>query len=133
MSDESNASELNEVDPETKDFTSVNHETFADNTDSSDYKRIVPQNQNSKVVINSGEFTNIEELDAKILEHVEREGSKWKCNICNKVMRCQSYIKEHIEIHFDGLAFPCPDCGAIQRSRSSLRCHILRKHRLNLN
>ena len=77
MSVESNASELNEVDPETKDFTSVNHETFADNTDSSNYKS-VPQNQNSKVVINSGEFTNIEELDAKILEHVEREGSKWK-------------------------------------------------------
>ena len=128
MSNESNASEFNEVDPETKDFT-----TFADSTDSSDCKRIVPQNQNSKVVINSGEFTNIEELDAKILEHVEREGSKWKCNICNKVMRCQSYIKEHIEIHFDGLAFPCPDCGAIQRSRCTLRKHVLRKHRLNLN
>ena len=111
----------------------INHETFADNTDSSDYKRNVPQNQNSKVVINSGEFTNIEELDAKILQHVEREGSKWKCNICNKVMRCQSYIKEHVEIHFDGLALPCPECGAIQRSRCTLRKHVLRKHRLNLN
>ena len=36
--------------------------------------------QKTKIVINSDEFKNIEELDEKILQHLERDvGKKWKC------------------------------------------------------
>ena len=128
ISNESNASD-DELKDETKKISSDDYDTFADYVDSSEFKGIIPHNQSTKSVINSEEFTNIEELDAKILEYAEREGTKWKCNICNKVMRCQSYIKEHIEIHFDGLSFPCTDCDTILRSRHSLRAHICNKHR----
>jgi len=90
-------------------------------------KTVISQN-NTKIVIHSEEFSNIEELDAKILEHIEKNGSQRKCTICNKILRDNSHAKEHVETHFDGLTFYCQDCGAGLSSRSSLRCHV-RKHR----
>ena len=85
---------------------------------------------NMKVEVISDKFANIDELDAKILEHIERDGCRWKCNICDKILRVKAHAKEHVEIHFDGLSFPCSNCNAILRSRTSLRLHR-RKHKLN--
>ena len=113
--------------PESKVFTNKDYETFASDMDDSDNKSVIPQN--SKIVIDSEEFATIEELDATILENMEKEGNKWKCKICSRIMRAPSYIKEHIEIHFDGLSSQCPECNAAARSRQSLRHHI-RKHTL---
>jgi len=127
MSDAENViGESKEV-PERKVFTNEDYETFAIDTDDSDNKFVIPQN--SKIMIDSEEFASIEELDATILEKMEKEGNKWKCKICCRIMRTPSYLKEHIEIHFDGLSFQCPECNATARSRQSLRHHI-RKHTL---
>ena len=91
-------------------------------------KTVIAHNK-TKIIINSEEFSSVEELDAKILEHIEKDGNRWKCNICDKLMRMKVHAKEHVEIHFDGLTFPCPDCDSILRSRHALRSHIQRKHK----
>ena len=87
---------------------------------------------NTKVLINIEKFSSIDELDAKIFDHIERVvGQSWKCTICNKIFRGKYHIKKHVEIHFDGLKFPCSECDAILRSRTALRIHNDRKHKLN--
>merc|ERR1712133_72028 len=62
-------------------------------------------NDNSKIIVNSDDFADIEKLDAKINEHiVKTEDGKYMCNICEKIMKYRHHVKEHVEIHFDGLS-----------------------------
>ena len=78
-----------------------------------------------------GNFQSIAELDAKILEHIEKESNtkRWICNICEKICKDKSAAKLHVEIHFDGLRFPCNVCDTILSTRSSLERHMFRKHK----
>jgi len=95
---------------------------------------LVPENntkltQNSKIIVESGEFSSIEELDAKILEFIGKdELGRWICLICQKQMKSRGYLKEHVEIHFDGLSYPCQECDTKLRTRNSLRWHKNTKH-----
>ena len=94
------------------------------------HETLVIPNQSNKIIINSEEFTNIEELDAKILEHIEKTvNGNWMCNICEKNMRFKSHAKEHVEIHFDGLSFQCQQCNFVCRSRHALRIHTTLNHK----
>ena len=99
-------------------------ENILENLD--DHETLVIPDQSNKIIINSEEFTNIEDLDAKTSEHIEKTSDgKWMCNICHKNnMRFRSHAKEHVEIHFDGLSFPCQQCSFVSRSRHSLKVHI---------
>ena len=83
------------------------------------------------MVIPSGEVKKLQDLDLKLLKHLEKdvETNKWKCTICKKVFRDKTNAKEHVEIHFDGLKFPCSICDVILRSRNTLRFHIVRYHK----
>ena len=67
-------------------------------------------------------------LIKKIEQHLQNDiGKKWKCTICEKTLADKSAAKFHVEIHFDGLSFPCQDeyCGKIFRSRKALKIHRL--------
>ena len=90
--------------------------------------KIISKNERS-IVINSNNFQNLEDLDARILEilHKEADGS-WKCTICDKKSKNRGHLKEHAEVHFEGLAFQCSDCDYISRSRNALRVHTY-KHK----
>ena len=93
--------------------------------DNSLYEKV--EAYDNKIVVQSEEYQNIEELDAKIMEYIERDvGSRWKCTICDKSMARRSHVKEHVEIHFDGLVFPCKICGASLRSRNTFRVHNMK-------
>ena len=88
------------------------------------------QSQNTKIIVNSEQFSDLEELDAKIMEHIEKTtNGKWMCNICEKIMAYRAHVKEHVEIHFDGLSFQCQHCTTVLRSRDSLRHHIRKRHK----
>ena len=85
--------------------------------------------QNNEIVIKPEELANIKEIDAKLIKHLERDvKSKWKCMICNKVLRDKANAKRHAEIHFDDLKYPCLDCDVILKSRNSLWQHKKIKH-----
>ena len=90
--------------------------------------------ENRKITVNSEEFefTNKEDLDTKLMEYVEKDGKRWKCKICEKFSRDKSAAKEHVEVHCEGLSYPCPhaDCDSKLRSRQVLRSHISRFHKV---
>ena len=52
------------------------------------------------------------------------EIGRWNCLICHKQMKSRGYLKEHVEIHFDGLLFPCQVCDAKLRPRNAHRDHL---------
>ena len=69
-----------------------NLERFHENFDDSE---IMTPKQNKKIIVNSDEFTDMEELDAKLMEHVTKvSGGKWMCNICERVTRCRGGCKK---------------------------------------
>ena len=73
--------------------------------------------------------TNLEELDNKILEYIEKDPAGfWKCTVCGKMDKKTTNIKEHVEIHVEGLTFPCKYCEKSFRSRNFLRNHNYQKH-----
>jgi len=90
------------------------------------------KSEDKKVVVISEDFKNIEELDAKILEYMEKVvGNGWKCKLCEKSFRSKGHLKDHIEIHFEGISFPCKLCDTAVRSRNVLRNHNVKVHKLN--
>ena len=74
--------------------------------------------------------TNLQELDIKIWEYIEKDPAGfWKCTVCGKMDKKTTNIKEHVEIHVEGLTFPCKYCEKSFRSRNILRNHNYQKHR----
>ena len=75
-------------------------------------------------------FENVEELDQKIEEKIGRqEDGKFVCKPCGKLFKVKQHAKEHTEIHFVGLSFPCPHCESRLRTRTSLRMHVCKYHK----
>ena len=72
-------------------------------------------------------------IDKKINELITRddETKNFKCNLCGKCSKTKQNIQNHVEIHFDGLEFPCQLCDKICNTRLSLRMHNLRNHKSN--
>ena len=89
-----------------------------------DVKKINRIGVKEHIKISSEEFRTVEELDEKIKENLSRGVSgKWQCNICNKESRDISHAKEHVEVHFEGLSFPCQNCERTFRSRCAFTKH----------
>ena len=85
------------------------------------------QNEQEKIIsMNSPDFQNLEELDAYIGQQMSRTAEGHKCNICNKTSRKPSHMKEHIEIHINGLSFNCDRCGKTYSNRNNLRNHKIK-------
>ena len=61
-------------------------------------------------------------------ELIMKEGEMWMCKTCGKLAKKNSQIRNHAEIHIDGLSFPCHLCEDTFRSRNLLAKHRLRKH-----
>ena len=101
----------NKIHPETENVDNV--------------KKISLIGSREHIKISSEEFKTVEELDEKIIENLSRvEGTKkWQCLICNQVSRFLSHAKEHVEVHFEGLSFPCQNCDKTFTSRKNLRSH----------
>ena len=90
----------------------------------------VIQESKSEIVLESTEFDSIEELDAKILQEyiVIDENGKFKCSFCNFVRAKKSIVKAHVERHIQTIWFPCPECDAKPRTRTTLRSHRYNIH-----
>ena len=88
--------------------------------------------ENKMVVIQSGEL-NEGELKEKLNELITLDTfGKYTCNFCSK-SGLKHHMREHVEIHVDGLTFPCKFCDKTYRSRGSLRAHASREHRSKTN
>ena len=68
---------------------------------------------------------SIEELDQKAEESYSRDNDgQFYCHYCQKLFKKSSHVKEHVEVHFNGLSINCNYCEKTFRSRYSLRKHI---------
>ena len=76
----------------------------------------------------SPEIHSMEELEKKVEESYSKAPHNFTCNYCGKVFRLRGHIKEHVEIHFEGLSWPCSLCDTVLRTRSTLRFHTKKKH-----
>ena len=81
------------------------------------------------ITVESVNFENIEELDHKINDMIEKvDGTqRRRCIPCGKLSRGSSDAREHAETHIDGLSFPCQYCEKTFRSRLSLKTRIIRR------
>ena len=76
------------------------------------------------ISVQSSDFQSLEELDQKVEESYSRDSTGlYACHHCSKSFKHKGHIKEHVEIHFEGLSFPCTLCDAVLRSRNTLRGH----------
>ena len=90
--------------------------------------KIISKNERS-IILNSDNVQDIEDLDARTLEIIDKDtDGSWKCMICGKKTKNKGHLKEHTEVHFEGLNFSCSDCDYICSTRNRLRQHAY-KHK----
>ena len=79
----------------------------------------------TKVNFSPVDNNDLKEIDKKLYENMERNSDgMWCCTICNKVVsKIKTLAKYHVEIHMDGLSFPCNTCGKEFRTRNAVRVH----------
>ena len=96
-----------------------------------DFNVKTPTARERKIVsVSDGEFDTMEKLDQKVLESYSRGGDgHFSCHYCSRISKKECHMKEHVEIHFDGLALKCDKCDQTCRSRKALRHHEYRYHR----
>ena len=88
------------------------------------------QKEREMVPLILGDFENLEELDQKVLESYSKDKDGYfSCHYCSIISRHHGHIKEHVEVHFEGLVLKCDYCEKTCRSRKALRCHLYRFHR----
>ena len=88
------------------------------------------RNQNeTKKVMKIEDPNDHEEIDAKITELVTRIGKAWTCKTCGKITRDKTNLRSHIEVHLEGLSFPCSICDKSFRTRITLATHKSKTHR----
>ena len=91
---------------------------------------LVKPPKDRRVDVKPSSFENVEELDQKIEEKIGRNpNGKFECIPCGKLFKVKQHAKEHTEIHFVGLSFPCPHCESRLRARTSLRMHVCKYHK----
>ena len=77
----------------------------------------------------SEERENLEQLDSRVNASFDKIDGSFVCKFCSKSFNKVFNVKEHVEIHFDGLSFPCDKCEKTFRSRKILRNHKNRYHK----
>ena len=79
-------------------------------------------------VQSSSEFLDKSILDDKIIRN---EDNTYSCTDCGKVFAGRNApqdIRRHVELHIEGLSYPCNFCNKTFRSSSSLKWHKQKAH-----
>ena len=79
--------------------------------------------------LKNDDLNTIEKLNEKVEESYSKDNSGlFCCLFCSKTAKKINHIRDHVEIHFDGLKLNCNFCGKFYNSRDSLRHHVKRMH-----
>ncbi|XP_034944297.1 zinc finger protein 557-like [Chelonus insularis] len=68
---------------------------------------------------------------SKLISHMFKHSNlkPYKCNICLKVFKTNTYLSKHMEIHDESSQYySCSVCDFQARSKSYLKVHYIRKH-----
>jgi len=64
------------------------------------------------------------ELSQQINEMIEKNKGVWRCKICGKTASKNIHIRQHSEIHIEGMSFSCHICSKTFTNRNNLSTHI---------
>ena len=64
------------------------------------------------------------DLDIRIEQMIEKSDGLWKCYVCDRTGKNKGHIREHVEIHIEGISHTCHICNKRLSNRASLRNHI---------
>ena len=53
------------------------------------------------------------------------KADRWQCLDCGRTGP-KHHIREHIEVHIEGLQYVCPGCETATKSRNTLRSHMVK-------
>ena len=102
----------------------------------SDFQKTKDIRATEKTVISfqPSDVQSMDELHEKVEASFTKVGPKnFSCNHCDKSFKNSGHVREHVEIHFEGLSFPCSLCDSILRSRTTLRKHYYNVHNFGKN
>ena len=124
--------ELESTDGKLEDKTCIDAENSKDVYDLMSSKQKPEYDENKTVLIQSENLSN-KELNEKLNElFTENIPGEYICNFCHKVVKGvknKSHMRDHVEVHVDGLQFSCNFCTKSYRSRSVLRSHVNQHHK----
>ena len=91
------------------------------------------QNQSTSRIVAINDNFNPEEHKLKLNEQITmNEDKSATCNICGKTSKpskdARANMRNHVEIHYEGLSYPCPLCEKTFRLAISLANHKTRAH-----
>jgi len=81
-----------------------------------------------KYEIKIKDASDVSELNAKILEMMERRDRVWYCTVCgiSKPKKCN--VQTHIEINHLDAPQPCNFCDVVSKNRPALSLHMKKNH-----
>ena len=83
------------------------------------------RSQKPVISVQSPHINSLEELDQKVEESFSTNSNGYlSCHYCEKLFKKPAHAREHVEIHFEGLSFPCTFCGKNLRLKITLRVRI---------
>ena len=86
--------------------------------------------ERTMVPLSNGDFDTMEKLDQKVLESYSRDQDGfYSCHYCSRIFKNHGHVKEHVEVHFEGLTLQCNHCEKTYRSRATLRMHNYKAHK----
>ena len=105
-------------------------ENFGLDTVSAKIQKKETKRLSTTIQLNSDSGLNIDELEKKIAENIERVDGNLICKICGHKSKSYrlSNIKTHVETHIEGISVSCGICDKIFRSRETLRFHKRTQH-----
>ena len=70
---------------------------------------------------NNLEITDLENLRSE--QYVKVSIGLFACRMCGKLFKKSRDIKEHVDIHIEGLIFPCQSCHKQSSTQKAIRLH----------
>ena len=66
---------------------------------------------------------DMSEVDDKIQQLLEKRDGRHCCTVCDYSSLQRTHVKEHVELHIEGLYYPCQFCDKTFRSKNVSRRH----------
>ena len=96
-------------------------EELADSFDNSKDVILIPTEEDDLEKLNI-------ELDLRLEQMIQKNEKLWHCKLCGKRSKQKSHIKQHAEVHIEGLTHSCHVCSKTSATRHSLRLHMSISH-----
>ena len=72
----------------------------------------------------------MKDINDKIESLIKKREGRYHCTVCNYNSRQTTHLREHVEIHVEGLSYPCHFCRKVLRTQSTHRMHLNKYHKL---